>query len=229
MRQALQRIVDHDRKVIAGRRLLAADDDVPPGGGLGGDVAALPGGSRAGLAPAQRPGPFRRLLHVEADGVRIAALDPRLPARLLHLPPRARIKRNTVRIARPAFADVAIAHHTRDLGPALEAREGQALRCQFSERRTVVIEVLGLPPHRQFPFDSEPRQVLDDRSLELRAATRRVDVLHAQQQPAAGRPRHVEVPQRRQRMAEMQMAVRARREAEYGLRHGGGFATKPKA
>ena len=91
------------------------------------------------------------------------------------------------------------------------------MRVELRERGAVVVEMLGLPPHRLLPFEAEPGEVFVDRRLELRPAARRVDVLDAQQQPAAGRARHVEVQQRRQRMAEMQMAVRARREAENGL------------
>ena len=70
--------------------------------------------------------------------------------------------------------------------------------------------MLRLPPHRLFPRDAEPGEVLVDRRLVFRPAARRVDVLDAQQQPPAGGARHVEIEQRRQRMAEMQIAVRAR-------------------
>ena len=76
--------------------------------------------------------------------------------------------------------------------------------------------MLGLPPHRLLPGDAEPGEVLVDRRLVFRPAARRVDVLDAQQQPPAGGARHLDIEQRRQRMAEMQIAVRARREAENG-------------
>ena len=76
-----------------------------------------------------------------------------------------------------------------------------------------------LAPHRLLPGDAEPGQVVVDRLLVVRPAARRVDVLDAQQEPPAGRARHVEIDQRGQRMAEMQMAVRARRETEHGRGH----------
>ena len=222
---ALQGIVDHHREVIAGRRLLAADDDVAPGRRIGGDVADLAAGTYPDLLPAQRAGPFHRLLHVEADGIGLASCDARLAIWFLDLPRRARIDRNAIGIARPALADVTVGHQMRELGAALEAREGHAHGFKLVQRGAVAVEMLGLPPHRVLPVQPEPRQILIDRRLELGPASRRVDVLHAEQEPAAGPARHVEVHQRRERMAEMQVAVRARCETENGLRHGGCSAT----
>ena len=97
----------------------------------------------------------------------------------------------------------------RDLGAALEARIDRALRLQLRQRRAVCVEMLGLAPHRLFPRDAEPGEVLVDRRLEFRPAARRVDVLDAQQEAPAGRARHLEIDQRRKRVAEMQIAVRA--------------------
>jgi hypothetical protein len=56
--------------------------------------------------------------------------------------------------------------------------------------------MLGLPPHRLLPGDFKPIQILIDRGLEFRPATRRVDVLDAEQQPPAGGARHLGVEQR---------------------------------
>ena len=55
-----------------------------------------------------------------------------------------------------------------------------------------------------------------DRGLEFRPAARRVDILDAQQEAAAAPARRVEIQQRRIGVAEMQIAVRARRKAEDG-------------
>jgi hypothetical protein len=74
--------------------------------------------------------------------------------------------------------------------------------------------MLALPPHRLLPGNAEPLQILVDRRFVFRPRARRVDVLDAQQQPAAGLARHVVIEQGRIGMAEMQIAVRARREAE---------------
>ena len=76
--------------------------------------------------------------------------------------------------------------------------------------------MLGLPPHRGFPGDAEPGEIFIDRGLEFRPAAGGVDVLDPQQEAAAGPARGIEVQQRRTGMAEMQVAIRARREAENG-------------
>ena len=53
----------------------------------------------------------------------------------------------------------------------------------------------------------------------LRPTARGVDVLDAQQEPPAGRARQVEIAQCGERMSEMQIAVRTRRETEHGRGH----------
>jgi len=53
-----------------------------------------------------------------------------------------------------------------------------------------------------------PREILMDRLLELRAAARRIDILHAQQKESARHlSRHLEVGQRGKRVTKMQIAV----------------------
>ncbi len=83
--------------------------------------------------------------------------------------------------------------------------------------------MIRLPPHRLFPSDAEPFEVFVDRLFEFRATARRVDVLDAQKETSAERTRHLEVDQRGQRVAEVEVAVRRRREAENGLLHGCGM------
>ena len=136
---------------------------------------------------------------------------------------RAWIERRPVGIARPARVRFPVCDEPRDLGASFEARKGQFARLQPHQRESVVIEVLGLPPHRPLPFDAEPREVLVNRRLELRPAARRVDVLDAQQEPPARGVRHLEIDQRGKRMTEMQIAVRAWREAENRGRHAFAF------
>src|SRR5215831_547425 len=80
----------------------------------------------------------------------------------------------------------------------------------------VFVVVLGLAAHRLLPGNAEPREVLIDRRLVFRPAARLVDILDAQQQPSVRGLRHAGVDERRQRMAEMQIAVGRRREAENG-------------
>jgi hypothetical protein len=76
-----------------------------------------------------------------------------------------------------------------------------------------------LPPHRFFPADAEPGEVLIDRGLEFRLAPGRVDILDTQQKSPAGLPRQIKVQQRRISVAEMQIAVRTRGKTENGWRH----------
>src|SRR5205823_10908022 len=131
----------------------------------------------------------------------------------------ARIERRPVRIVRPWRFLLALGHEPRNFCSALEARIDQASGLELIERRTIGLELFRLAPHPSFPSHAEPAEILEDRRLELRPAARRVDVLDAQQQPRARRARHVMIDERRERMPEMQIAVRAWREAENGRRH----------
>src|SRR2546430_1648926 len=108
----------------------------------------------------------------------------------------------------------------RDLGAAFEARIDQSLRLELCQRVAIGIEIVRLTPHRLFPADAEPSEILVDRLLELRATARGIDVLDSQQKPPAEVARHLVIDQRRERVAEMQVTIRARREAENGLLHG---------
>src|SRR6187431_2274814 len=101
----------------------------------------------------------------------------------------------------------------RDVGAALEAWIDEPLRLKSCQRIAIGVEILGLAPYRLLPGNPEPVEVLVDRLLELRAAARGVDILHAQQEPSADVARHLEIDQRRERVTEMQIAVRARRKA----------------
>ena len=58
-----------------------------------------------------------------------------------------------------------------------------------------------------------------DGGLEFRPASRGVDILDPQQEFSSGLTRQVEIQQRRISVAEMKVAVRARRKSENGWRH----------
>lgn len=77
--------------------------------------------------------------------------------------------------------------------------------------------MFGLAPHRLFPIEAEPGEVLEDRGLEFRPAARPVDILDPQQETAAHGCRHVVIEDRRQGVAEMQETVRTRRETKNRL------------
>ena len=96
----------------------------------------------------------------------------------------------------------------RYFATALEARIDQVEIFELRQCLAIVVEMVGLPPHRLGPCDSQPREVFIDRLLELRLAAGRVDVLDAQQEFSTRLARHFKVEQRRQRMAEMQVAIR---------------------
>ena len=67
-----------------------------------------------------------------------------------------------------------------------------------------------LPPRGLLPGNTEPAEVLVDRGLVFGATADGVDVLDPQQQPPAALARHFVVEQRRIRVSEVKMAVRAR-------------------
>jgi hypothetical protein len=78
-----------------------------------------------------------------------------------------------------------------DLGDDLPARAEAGIDepggLETGERAAIVVEVIRLPADRAVPRQAEPREVLQDRSLELRTAARPVDVLDAQEERAAAR------------------------------------------
>ena len=95
------------------------------------------------------------------------------------------IKRRAIGITRPAALRFARRDQSRDLAAAFEARIDQAHCLEPLKCRTVVAPVLGLPPHRGFPRNPEPRQVFVDRRFVFRPAAGRVDILDPQQEPSA--------------------------------------------
>jgi hypothetical protein len=133
----------------------------------------------------------------------------------------AGIKRCAIGVAPPRPPRLAFRHQPGDLRPALEGRIDETARCERRDRPAIRVEVLGLAAHRLLPGKPEPREVLVDRGFEFRPAARRIDVLDPQQQAAAGRARHVEIDQGGERMSEMEIAVRARRETKDGHGHCG--------
>jgi hypothetical protein len=72
------------------------------------------------------------------------------------------------------------------------------------------------PPHRHLPGNAEPSEVLIKRIFIFGTTARGIDVLDPQQQAAARAPREIVVQQRRKSVAEMEVAIRARRKTENG-------------
>ena len=219
LRHALPRVVDDHREVIAGRRFLARDDDVAPRFGPGGDRPPFALRAFAALAPAQFAGARACGRHIEPQRVRNArSKQPRTLAGRKQSR-RSGIVRHTVGVARPWRLGFPLPDQARNLGAALETRVDQTLRHQCFERIAVVGEMFGLPAHRGFPGDAEPGKVLIHRLLEFFPAPRRVDILDAQQEPAASLACQVEIQQRRKGVAKMQIAVWTWRKSENGWRN----------
>ena len=207
--------------MVARRHLLARHHRVAPALGPGRDDALGSIRREAAIGELRRGGRERRG-DVEAPGVDRAGRDAAAGLGCPEIAADARIERRPVRIAPPWRGRFRFArrHRGGDRLARAEAWEDEAARLELVEASRVFDEVLRLPPHRFLPAQAEPGEVVIDRLLELGAAAGRVDVLDAQQEAPAGRGRKLRVEQRRVGVAEMKAAVRARREAENGLRHG---------
>src|ERR1700722_9306138 len=118
-------------------------------------------------------------------------------------------------VARPWTVRLPLYHEPCDLRAALETRIDQPLGRELFQRLGRGGEMCGLPPHRVFPGNAKPRQILINRVLEFRLAARGVDILDAQQEASAGAIREVEIQQRRVSVAEMQIAVRTWRKTKH--------------
>ena len=130
---------------------------------------------------------------------------------------RTGVARRPVGIARPRHPGFFLAGYPpRQLGTALETWIDQAERVEPLHRPAIVDEMPRLPPHRGFPCDPEPSEVLVDRRLEFRPAAVGVDVLDAQQKPSPSLTGQIEIQQGRISVAEMKITVRARRKTEDG-------------
>jgi hypothetical protein len=95
----------------------------------------------------------------------------------------------------------------------------QLLGYQQVEDRLVLRKMLGLPARRLLPVDAQPGKVVIDALLVFRRAALEIDVLDPQQETPVRARRPFAVENGRQRMAEMQLPIGARREAEDRLDH----------
>ena len=100
-----------------------------------------------------------------------------------------------------------------DVGAGAETGIEQALPAQPAERRLVQVQAPGLPGHRPVPAQAEPFEVPQDRLDMLGPGAGAVDILDAQGEAAAMRPRVIVRLDRRPGMAQVQAPRRARRES----------------
>lgn len=218
VRDALARVVDHAGEVVARGDILAHDDGVAPGGGVRLDglgvtvLAELGEGDAAcsclGLQPVEGA------VHIEAQGERLIARNPPGDLLLREMLVQAGIERGAVGIARfgrapRGFADFGAGGEAGIEQPQLEKRVRGGLVCR---------EMLALAQDGLFPAETEPGEILEDPGDMHFAGAREVDVLDAHEKAPAEALGHVEVQQRRKRMAKVQRTVRTWREAEDGPR-----------
>ncbi len=137
-----------------------------------------------------------------------------------HRPARASIERRAVGIVWPGAAGLARPRFGQRLqrGAALEARIDEPHGLEPRDHGAVVAKMLGLATVGGLEGDAEPGQVLQHRRFQMRRAAGAVDILDAQQQASAEDGGQPLVLQSAQRMAEMEQAVGARREAQDGPR-----------
>ena len=142
----------------------------------------------------------------------LAAREPRLDFPSRHVATVARIERRAIRVR-------ATTNGRPCDGNLLAAGKAGVQQAQCSEpagRGLIGREMLGLPSHRLLPRHAEPGEVAEYRvDIGLRAADR-INVLDPEQIPAAEPISPCLADERSKRVADVQQAVRARREAQHG-------------
>src|SRR3712207_6344986 len=131
-------------------------------------------------------------------------------------PAGARIERRAVGIARPgpAAPGLPAGNGLADVPAGAEARIEEAPLLQRQGGAAVVAEVLRLPPDGLLPAQAEPGEIVVDGRLEGGTAAGDVDILDAQEKPAAESPGEVVVEQGRIGVPEMKPPVGAASKAE---------------
>lgn len=213
MGDALQRVIQRDRQMIARRRIGAPQNDIAPGGGVGYNKARL---SIAGLLPAYWPLNFtQRLFHVEPVGEALGCCHLLFAFPLIQMPLFGRIERRAIRIARPGAGFPLIGLNPRpDLAAGEEGGVDDAALDQAIQGLTIKAEMLGLATDRLFEANAEPVEIGKDRGLEFGGAAGDIDIFEPQQQAPAACAGHLGVEEGRERMTQMQPAVGARRKTE---------------
>ena len=138
----LQRVVDDDRKVVAGRRVLARENDITPGLRPRQDLTSLTVRALPLLDPCERTGPRVSRGHIQPQGVSGARQDQPIAFALWREPGRTRVKRCPVGVARPWPCGLALRDPPRDPGAAFGRGVDQAQRRQPLERGTRVRQMV---------------------------------------------------------------------------------------
>src|SRR5262245_32755223 len=174
----LQMVVDRDRQMVAGRRVLAGHHEVPQQERLALDSPMafvdevvgprLPGGALA----------------IEPQAELVTGGDAIAPLFSRQHPAGAGIERSVGAVWRVGGSS----DFPPNVGTAAKARIDQAALVELVQPATVIGEMLGLAPYLAVPVEAQPAQVLEHRLLEFAPATADVDVLDAHQEAATRLP-----------------------------------------
>lgn len=206
VRHALQRVVDRDRQVIARRQIATLEDDIAPN--LRRRRMLRGNGALAIFSPAKiRRRGAERGPHVEAERGLFAAGEAVARMRPGEGAAGSGIERRAVGVA-PSVRGA------RDLRAAAKTGIDKAALIKARERLGVIFAMLALSARRHGKAKPKPGQVVSDGGLESRPAAGLVQVLDAQQRAPAEFVGEALVDQGGVRVAEMERAVRRRRETQ---------------
>ena len=206
VRHTLQRVVDHHRQVIARSQIATLQDNIAPN--LRPRPMLRGNGALAIFSPAKiRRRGVERALHVEAERGPIAAGEAVARMRPGERAAGSGVKRRAIRVA-PSVRGA------RDLRAAAKTAVDKAALIKMRERRRIVVAMLALPARRRGKAKSKPGQIVSDGGLESRLAARMVQVFNAQQHAPTQFVAEAFVDEGGIGVAEMERAIRRRREAQ---------------
>lgn len=220
-RHALIGIVDDDREMVGGRRVLARKDDVSKEAWVDGNRFARAARTLPLFVEVERSDERDGFFDVQPQRVRRVAAFRALLFRQRATRPRADGP------LRPMRRFAGARDLLGDFGARAEARIDETACFEARERVAISINAFRLPQYRPLPVQAQPCQVLEDRLFEFGPRTRRIDVLDPDDELSAfGR---VFRKQRRVSVPEVQISRWTWRETRDNHRLAGAFEmTKPK-
>ena len=206
VRHTLQRVVDHHRQVIARGQIASLEDDIAPN--LRRRAMLRGNGALAIFSPAKiRRRGVERAPHVEAERGPIAVGEAVARMRPGERAAGSGVERRAIRVA-PSVRGA------RDLRAVAKTGVDKAALIKARERRRIVVAMLALPARRRGKAKSKPGQIVSYGRLELRLAAHTVQVLNAQEHASAQFVGEALVDEGGISVAEMERAVRRRRETQ---------------
>ena len=206
VRHTLQRVVDHHRQVIARSQIATLEDDIAPN--LRRRQMLRGNGALAIFSPAKIRGrDAERAPHVEAERGPIAAGEAVALFGRGEGAAGSGVEWRAVGVA-PSVRGA------RDLRAAAKTAIDKAALIKARERRRIVVAMLALSARRRGKAKSKPGQIVSDGGLKSRLAARMVQVLNAQQRASVQFVGEALVDESGIGVAEMERAVRRRRETQ---------------